>query len=91
MMSAMMSTDIFYEMPENTNLLSRDSTTSRPDAGPQNYNECVVVLTSSGNISDFHALHPGAAGFRWNWTTMIQQFIDEENVDTPEDMGRLLL
>ena len=85
MMSAMMSTDVFYEMPENTNLYQGQYDV-KAGRWPQNYNECVIVLTSSGNISDFLLYTLGLRDSD-ELDAMIQQFIDEENVDTPEDMG----
>ena len=85
MMSAMMSTDVFYEMPENTDLYQGQYDV-KAGRWPQNYNECVIVLTSSGNISDFLLYTLGLRDSD-ELDTMIQQFIDEENVDTPEDMG----
>ena len=85
MMSAMMSTDVFYEMPENTDLY-QGQYDIKAGRWPQNYNECVIVLTSSGNISDFLLYTLGLRDSD-ELDAMIQQFIDEENVDTPEDMG----
>lgn len=85
MMSAMMSTDVFYEMPENTDLYQGQYDV-KAGRWPQNYNECVIVLTSSGNISDFLLYTLGLRDSD-ELDAMIQQFIDEENVDTPEDMG----
>ena len=52
MMSSMMSTDVFYEMPENTGLYENQYDV-KAGRWPKSYNECVVVLTSSGGISDF--------------------------------------
>ena len=85
MMSAMMSTDVFYEMPENTDLY-QGQYDIKAGRWPQNYNECVIVLTSSGNISDFLLYTLGLRDSN-ELDAMIQQFIDEENVDTPGDMG----
>ncbi len=85
MMSAMMSTDVFYEMPENTDLYQGQYDV-KAGRWPQNYNECVIVLTSSGNISDFLLYTLGLRDSD-ELDAMIQQFIDEENVDTPGDMG----
>ena len=52
MMSTMMSTDMFYEMPENTKLY-KPQYEVKAGRWPEKYNECVVVLTSGGSISDF--------------------------------------
>ena len=51
-MSSMMSTDVFYEMPENETLYEGQYDV-KAGRWPQNYNECVLVLTSGGSISDF--------------------------------------
>ena len=61
MMSSMMSTDVFYEMPENESLY-KDQYEVMAGRWPENYNECVVVLTSSGGISDFMLYTPWSAG-----------------------------
>ena len=54
MMSSMMSTDVFKSMPKNTNLFSGQYD-MKAGHWPKKYNECVVVLTSSGKISDMMA------------------------------------
>ena len=51
-MSSMMSTDVFYEMPEDTDLYESQYDV-KAGHWPENYNECVLVLTSGGGISDF--------------------------------------
>ena len=66
MMSSMMSTDVFYEMPENDRLY-KDQYDVKAGRWPENYNECVVVLTSGGSMSDF-LLYTLGCGIRWNWT-----------------------
>lgn len=85
MMSSMMGTDVFYEMPENSSLYQSQYDV-KAGHWPENYNECVLVLTSGGNISDFMLYTLGLRD-SMELDEMIQQFIDEENVDTPEDMG----
>ena len=51
-MSSMMSTDVFFELPQDSKLYESQYDVK---AGrlPTAYNECVLVLTSKGNISDF--------------------------------------
>ncbi len=66
MMSSMMSTDMFYEMPENENLY-KGQYDVKAGRWPENYNECVVVLTSNGNVSDFMLYTLGLRD-PWNWT-----------------------
>ena len=85
MMSSMMSTDVFYEMPENTNLYM-DQYDVKAGRWPENYNECVLVLTSGGSISDFMLYTMGLRD-SVELDDMIRQFINEENVEVPEDMG----
>src|SRR5699024_5240636 len=85
MMSSMMSTDIFYEMPENTSLYEGQYEV-KAGHWPENYNECVVILTSSGSISDFMLYTLGLRD-AVELDDMIKQFIDEETVETPGDMG----
>lgn len=85
MMSSMMSTDVFYEMPENESLY-KDQYEVMAGRWPENYNECVVVLTSSGGISDFMLYTLGLRD-AMELDEMIQQFIDEEEVDTPDHIG----
>lgn len=52
MMSNMMSTNVFFEMPKDSNLYESQYDI-KAGKWPTNYNECVLVLTSQGNISDF--------------------------------------
>ncbi len=52
MMSSMMSTNFFYQMPENEELYI-DQYTLEAGKWPEKYNECVLVLTPSGNVTDF--------------------------------------
>ena len=52
LMSSMMSTDVFYQMPSNTSLYE-DQYDIKAGNWPKNYNECVLVLTKNGNINDF--------------------------------------
>ena len=85
MMSAMMSTDVFYEMPENSSLYEGQYEV-KAGRWPKDYDECVVVLTSGGSISDFMLYTLGLRD-SMELDEMIRQFIDEENVEVPEDMG----
>lgn len=85
MMSSMMSTDVFFEMPENAGLYE-DQYDVKAGRWPEDYNECVVVLTPGGSISDFMLYTLGLRD-SMELDEMIQQFIDEENIETPEHMG----
>ncbi len=85
MMSTMMSTDVFYEMPENTELYEGQYDV-KAGRWPESYNECVLVLTPGGSISDLMLYTMGLRD-SMELDEMIRQFIDEENVETPGDMG----
>lgn len=84
-MSATMSTDVFYEMPENENLY-KNQYDVKAGRWPENYKECVLVLTSQGDISDFLQY---TLGFRDSkeLDDMVQKFMAEESVEAPEDTG----
>lgn len=85
MMSAMMSTDVFYEMPENEELYEGQYDV-KAGRWPERYNECVLVLTPGGSISDLMLYTMGLRD-SMELDEMIRQFIDEETVETPGDMG----
>ena len=51
-MASMVSTNVFYQMPEDSSLYE-DQYEIKAGRWPENANECVVVLTSGGDISDF--------------------------------------
>lgn len=79
MISSMMSTDVFKSMPKNTNLFSGQYD-MKAGHWPKKYNECVVVLTSSGKISDMMAYTLGLRDSS-ELDQMVQQFANEEDVD----------
>lgn len=84
MMSMMMSTDVFHELPENEELY-RKQYEVKAGHWPEKYNECVLVLSSGGNISDFTMY---ALGLRDSveLDDMIKQFIAEEEIKEPDDI-----
>ena len=53
---------------------------------PENYNECVLVLTTGGGMSDFMLYTLGLRD-PLELDEMVEQFINEENITVPEDMG----
>lgn len=85
MMSSMMGTDVFYEMPDDENLY-RGQYEVKAGRWPENYNECVLVLTSGGGISDFMLYTLGLRDSA-ELDNMVEQFINEEDVSTPADIG----
>ncbi|MEG0365908.1 MAG: FtsX-like permease family protein, partial [Coprobacillus sp.] len=84
MMSSMMSTDTFYQMPSNPNLY-QEQYDMKAGKWPENYNECVLVLTKNGNINDFMLYTLGLRDFD-ELDQMIQQFSKEEAVEVPNDI-----
>ena len=60
MMSSMMGTDVFYEMPENTSLYENQYEV-KAGRWPENYNECVVVLDFRWRYQRFYALYTGTS------------------------------
>ncbi len=82
MMSSMMSTDMFYEMPEDTDLYEGQYDV-KAGRWPENYNECVVVLTPGGSISDF-LLYTLGLRDEEELERMVQQFVNEETIEVPD-------
>lgn len=85
LMSSMMSTNVFYEMPK-TESLYENQYDVKAGRWPQSYNECVLVLTSNGGMSDF-LLYTLGLRDQMELDEMIQEFINEEDVNTPADIG----
>ena len=84
LMSSMMSTDVFYQMPSNTSLYE-DQYDIKAGNWPKNYNECVLVLTKNGNINDFMLYTLGLRDYS-ELDKMIEQFSKEETVNVPTDI-----
>ena len=84
MMSMMMNTDVFHQMPEQE-ALYRSQYEIKAGRWPERYDECVVVLTPGGNISDFMLY---ALGLRdaSELDEMIARFRAEENIDAPDNL-----
>ena len=85
LMSSMMSTNVFYEMPKTEGLYENQYDV-KAGRWPQNYNECVLVLTSDGGMSDF-LLYTLGLRDQMELDEMIQEFINEEDVNTPANIG----
>lgn len=84
-MSSTMSTDVFHEMPEDADLY-KDQYDVKAGRWPENYKECVLVLTSQGDISDFLQYTLGLRDGK-ELDDMVQKFMAEEAVETPENEG----
>ena len=84
-MSSTMSTDVFHEMPEDADLY-KDQYDVKAGRWLENYKECVLVLTSQGDISDFLQYTLGLRDGK-ELDDMVQKFMAEEAVETPENEG----
>ena len=84
-LSSTMSTDVFHEMPEDADLY-KDQYDVKAGRWPENYKECVLVLTSQGDISDFLQYTLGLRDGK-ELDDMVQKFMAEEAVETPENEG----
>ena len=84
-MSSTMSTDVFHEMPEDADLY-KDQYDVKAGRWPENYKECVLVLTPQGDISDFLQYTLGLRDGK-ELDDMVQKFMAEEAVETPENEG----
>ena len=82
-MSSTMSTDVFHEMPEDADLY-KNQYDVKAGRWPENYKECVLVLTSQGDISDFLQYTLGLRDGK-ELDDMVQKFMAEEAVETPEN------
>lgn len=83
-MSAMMSTDVFYQMPSNPTLY-KEQYNVKAGRWPNSYNECVLVLTNKGNINDFMLYTLGLRDYK-EFEKMLEQFSKEEDVRVPDNI-----
>jgi len=84
LMSMAMSTNVFFPMPNDTDLFS-DQYDVKAGRWPKKYNECVLVLTSKGSISDFMLYTLGLRDPR-ELDEMVTKFAAEEEVTIPSDI-----
>ncbi len=75
----------FYAMPENEELYESqyDVVAGR---WAENYNECVLVLTSDGSISDYILYALGLRDYS-ELEDILQKYYDGEEIDAIEDVG----
>lgn len=85
MMSSMMSTDVFYQMP-SSKALYEDQYDMKSGRWPENYKECVLVLSKNGNINDFMLYTLGLRDYK-ELDKMMEQFSKDEKVNVPEESG----
>lgn len=85
MMSSMMSTNVFFKMPKDSKLYENQYDV-KAGKWPTSYNECVLVLTSQGNISDFLLYTLGLRDYN-EIQNIVNQFSNGKEVNTPENFG----
>lgn len=82
-MSSMMSTNVFYEMPSDPDLY-QDQYDVVAGTWPQRYNDIVLVLTPNGKVSDFMLYTMGLRDHS-ELDDMVRAFANEEEVNAPND------
>lgn len=81
LMSSMMSTDVFAQLPENKELF-KEQYDVMEGKWPTEYNECVLILTSGGNITDFMLYTLGLREYE-ELDNIVDKFAVGEEVETP--------
>ncbi len=84
LISSFMSTDMFHELPASESLYT-DEYDVKVGRWPEEYNELVLVLSSNGGLSDFMLYSLGLRNGD-ELDTMVMEFADSEDVETPDDM-----
>ena len=82
-MSSMMSTNVFYEMPSDPDLY-QDQYDVVAGTWPQRYNDIVLVLTPNGKVSDFMLYTMGLRDHS-ELDDMVRAFANEKEVNAPDD------
>ena len=82
-MSSMMSTNVFYEMPSDPDLY-QDQYDVVAGTWPQSYSDVVLVLTPNGKVSDFLLYTMGLRDHS-ELDDMVRAFANEEEVNAPDD------
>lgn len=82
-MSSMMSTNVFYEMPSDHDLY-QDQYDVVAGTWPQSCNDIVLVLTPNGKVSDFMLYTMGLRDHS-ELDDMVRAFANEEEVNAPDD------
>ena len=87
LMSMAMSTDTFSQLPKDKNLY-RDSYEVLKGRWPENYNECVLVVSRGGYINDFMLYSLGQRDPE-ELNDMVKAFMNEEEAVTPENYSNV--
>ena len=82
-MSSMMSTNVFYEMPSDPDLY-QDQYDVVAGTWPQSYSDIVLVLTPNGKVSDFMLYTMGLRDHS-ELDDMVRAFANEDEVNAPDD------
>ncbi|MCD8368205.1 MAG: ATP-binding cassette domain-containing protein [Clostridiales bacterium] len=82
MMASMTGVSVFYQMPENESLYI-DQYEVKAGRWPENYNECVLVLSSNGSISDIVMYTLGLEDYSI-LEDILDQFVNGEDAETPD-------
>ncbi len=83
MMASMTGVNVFYQMPENENLYI-DQYDVLAGRWPENYDECVLVLSSNGSISDIVMYTLGLADYSI-LEDLLDQFVNGEDAVVTEE------
>lgn len=83
MMASMTGVNVFYQMPENESLYI-DQYDVLAGRWPENYNECVLVLSSNGSISDIVMYTLGLADYSI-LEDLLDQFVNGEDAVVTEE------
>ncbi len=83
MMASMTGVNVFYQMPENESLYI-DQYEVKAGRWPESYDECVLVLSSNGSISDIVMYTMGLADYSI-LEDLLDQFINGEDAVTTEE------
>ncbi len=83
MMASMTGVNVFYQMPENESLYI-DQYEVKAGRWPERYDECVLVLSSNGSISDIVMYTMGLADYSI-LEDLLDQFVNGEDAVTTEE------
>ncbi|MCD8150900.1 MAG: ABC transporter ATP-binding protein/permease [Clostridiales bacterium] len=82
MMSSYMSINVFYEMPSDEDLYI-DSYEIKAGRWPESYDECVLVLSSDGSVSDYMVYTLGLRDYD-EYEQLIKEASNGESIDAVE-------